>query len=410
LFERILFMANANCSSLNNAFTQSAIRISPEIQQRTYGKNLIVDKAPHGVWPDGLSDTVNVLTVERSITTGTNDGDAWDAVIPTNAGDNASCLPTTVGLASGQTQRQMSITRRAIQSDDICLELLRNDFEIGRQLDITFNGMSQALQWELEKNAINQYIWNSSSLINCQPNGFSAIKTGAQYFDTVTPPTSILTQGFLDEIYDQYVRDTNGEGSVGQVDAAYVYGLVTEQTTSRSLIRDNADIRQDIRYAFTGDKLESELLKPYGVGRSFGNFAHVVCNHMPRFDYVNGAYVRRNFYDGTVSTTKGVAPRINPLYLAAEYTTSFIWNPYVWKMLVPGEINAPGGNTQFTTPNYFPAQFKWLNIPDKVCNPDGTIGFFRAVAAMAAMPLHPEYGWVILHQRAIPPQNFQNYT
>jgi len=93
---------------------------------------------------------------------------------------------------------------------------------------------------------------------------------------------------------------------------------------------------------------------------------------------------------------------VNPLYAAAQYEASIIFNPRVFEWLVPGAINSPGGTVRYSTPDYFPANFTWKNIPDRVCNPDGTIGFFRSVLASASMPVHTEYGYVFLHLRCGP--------
>lgn len=405
-------MANELCSALDSLFTSEAGRIASEIQQRLSGKNVVLDHIEKGPWEDGMGDIVNVLTVERSFTTGTNDDDTWAAVAPSEAGDNGVCLPDVVSVTTGQTQRQMQLYRRAIESPDICLELLRPGFSITNQLDITYQQLTNGLQWELEKHAINEYIRLSGNLVNVNSvDQGSTITTGAAGFDTTYVPDAVLDQGFLDAIYYQMDREVCGDGAMGLAEGQNIYTLLCEPETSQSLKRDNAEIRQDLRYAFQGDKMESELLRPYGVGgRSYGNFAHVISNKMPRYDFVDGEYVRRNYWDISPATTKGVAPKVSSLYLNAEFTTSFIFNPKVYRWLTPGVLNAPGGNTKFTTPNYFPTQFEWKNIPNRECNPDGTIGFFRGLMAAASMPLHPNYGWVILHQRAVPTVQYRSHS
>jgi hypothetical protein len=44
-------------------------------------------------------------------------------------------------------------------------------------------------------------------------------------------------------------------------------------------------------------------------------------------------------------------------------------------------------------------EFKWLNIRDTADNPDGTIGYFRAVLSSGSKPVFPEWGYVIRHAR-----------
>ncbi len=111
--------------------------------------------------------------------------------------------------------------------------------------------------------------------------------------------------------------------------------------------------------------------------------------------------MRKNYWHKT-GTTNGFKWTLNPGYISAQYTVSIIFNPKVYKWLVPGALNSPGGMARFSTPNYFPATVEWKNIPNRDCNPDGTIGFYRAVLAMAAQPLHPNYGYVILHKVCSP--------
>jgi hypothetical protein len=50
-------------------------------------------------------------------------------------------------------------------------------------------------------------------------------------------------------------------------------------------------------------------------------------------------------------------------------------------------------------PVNYRGDFKWINYPDEVINPDGTIGFFRGVLASASKPIKPEFGYVILFKR-----------
>lgn len=390
----------SNCNVLNDLFTRESGRIAPTIQKRMVGKSIFLDHIKRGPFPDGMGYIINVLTVERSFSTA-NDGDAWTAVTPSTGSGNAACLPAVDTVGFGQTQRQFQLYRKALESSDICLEDLRTDFEIGQQLGASMDSLTGAVQWTLENHAINEYLAISGHLINVN-SALTESTNGT--FSIAFPPTSPLTQGVLDTVYNNMVRDTFGDGAFGRSGAAWVYALICSPETDRNLIRQNADIRQDYRYAFQGDQLNSPLLMPYGIDKSYGNYAHIIMPHMPRYDIVANAYVRRNYWVSS-STTKGLKWEVNPLYLAAQYEVSIIFNPKVYEWLVPGAINSPGGQARYSTPDYFPATFTWKNIPDRVCNPDGTVGFYRAVLASASMPVHPEYGYAFLHLRCSPPLN-----
>jgi hypothetical protein len=47
--------------------------------------------------------------------------------------------------------------------------------------------------------------------------------------------------------------------------------------------------------------------------------------------------------------------------------------------------------------------FKWKNIITPDTNPDGTIGYFRAILSSGSKPVRPEWGYVIRHLRASTP-------
>ena len=402
-----------SCETLNSLFTNESGRIAPEIQRRLDGKNVFIDQIEKGPWDDGMGDIVNVLTVERSFASGVTDDAPWSPIAPATPGDNGSCLPQTYQMTFGQTQRQMQLYQRSLESPDICLELLRPGFSLTQQLDLTFQSLTGGLAWELEKQAVNQYIANSNQLICVNSiTGVSnaIINTGSQGFDLAYPPNATLDQGWLDYWYYEMDREVCGDGAIGMADGQNIYALVTDAETSRNLKTQNPDIRQDLRYAWDSrGRDESPLTMPYGIsGRAYGNFSHLISQKMPRYDIINGQYVRQSYWLVSPGATKGNAPVVNPSYLNAEFSTTFIFNPKVYKWLIPGMLNSPGGDMGYTTPNYFPAQFQWKNILDRTCNPDGTIGFYRGRMAMAPMPLHPSYGWVFLHQRSIPPVMYFN--
>lgn len=397
------------CSTLtlNDLFTRDSGRIVPTIERRMVGKNILLDRIKRGPFPDGMGYILNVMTVERSFTSDADDA-AWTNVTPSTGSGNAACLPAASVLSTGQTLRQFQLARKAIESPDICLEDLRTDFQLAQQLGITVDMFGKAIQWELEKQAINQQMANSNFWITANSGFQNYITTARQSFDNLLPPTSGLTQGMLDRVYMALARDSFGDGSSAMSDGVPAYALITSPETSRSLIKDNPDIRQDFRWAWEGMKEKSELIRPYGVNRSYGNFIHCPYPKMPRYDLVNGVFVRRSYWDTTPTTTKGTAPVVNSLYLAAQYEVSIVFNEKVFEWLVPGAIDSPGGNARFSTPDYFPATVTWKNIPHRDCNPDGTIGFYRAVLAMAAKPVHPEYGYIILHKKCDPLLNETN--
>lgn len=89
---------------------------------------------------------------------------------------------------------------------------------------------------------------------------------------------------------------------------------------------------------------------------------------------------------------------VNDAYFTAEYEDSYIYHQDVMKVLIPRPLTSAGSNVTFNA-NTYRGDFKWLNIQDRVENPDGSWGFFRGVLASASKPGRNQFGYVIRHRR-----------
>ena len=192
------------------------------------------------------------------------------------------------------------------------------------------------------------------------------------------------------------VRDGAGTNAMGRENGAPVFMLICGAETSESLIRLNADIRQDFRYA-----KPNELLAPLGIERSYGGFYHSVDAYPPRFRLVttttNNKLIRTYPFKKN-TTTKGTSYDINSAYEDAGYELSYIFHQDVMRSVVPSPINT--ANKMGFNPQNYRGEFKWVNILDRQSNPDGNVGYFRGVCASGARPVFPQYGYAILHKRA----------
>ena len=88
---------------------------------------------------------------------------------------------------------------------------------------------------------------------------------------------------------------------------------------------------------------------------------------------------------------------MNSEYDTAGYEAAYVIHPDVMESQIPAPLSGAGGVT-FNATNY-KGDFKWLNIPDVLLNPDGNIGFFRGVLASASKPIKTDFGFVILFKR-----------
>ena len=336
------------------------------------------------------------------------------------------------GVTFGQKLRQYSLQWASVDSPDIALEDLRFAVKRREQLSNIMDVLTDttSLIWQdryrqlyteqvaLEGNLVipssstigilavksdgsNAYSLNTTDLVgvyNAVTNG-----VGTASGNTYTPatvsvlPQSQLTQGILKRLYMKLIRDGAGVNAMGRENGAPVFMLICGAETSENLIRLNADIRQDFRWA-----KPNELLTPLGIERSYGGFYHSIDPYPPRFNVFDASpdkLVRVFPFRREVApnTTKGYAYNINPTYETATYEISYIFHQDVFRSVVPSPI-AAGNKLEYNAQNYR-GEFKFVNILDRQYNPDGNVGYFRGVLASGARPVFPQYGYVILHSR-----------
>ena len=367
-------------------------RIGPDIYRRTLNMSPWLKLIKQEEFPEEMGQIISVLTYERSVPTYPL---TWQNVGMSSGQTGGTCLPPTTEVDWAQTLLQYQLQHMALQSPPLCVNDLRVAFKRKEQLTNMMYVLTEnsAYAWinryrdEYERIAGHQVICASGF-----PDG-----TGAGF--PLTVPTATLTQGTLRYFYMKLNRDGGSLNPLDRENGRPVYGLITDAETSENIIKENVDIRQDYRFS----SRVNELLAPLGVERSYGGFFHIIDDLPARWDFVAGAWVRRYPYV-SVPATQGNKAEIDPVYEQAAYTDSIIFHNDVMISLVPTPITAPGGNTRFD-PVTYRGEFKWLNIPHQTDNPDGTIGFFRAIFMQGTKPVIPNFAYVFRHLRCDTPQD-----
>lgn len=108
------------------------------------------------------------------------------------------------------------------------------------------------------------------------------------------------------------------------------------------------------------------------------------------------AYISESLWDGKKTGTSRWV--VNPAYFTAEYEDSYIYHQEVMKVLIPRPLTNAGSSVSFNAQTYR-GDFKWMNIQDRIENPDGSWGFFRGLLASASKPGRNQFGYVIRHRR-----------
>ena len=381
-------LTTADCVAINTAIVRESGRIGPEIYNRIVLSEPWVALTPSDVWPDEMGLIQTNLTFERMLPA--NDDETWTDVAVSDGSSN-NCLPPTEKLTWGQTLRTWNLQKIAKETEDFCIEDLRSAFQLGKMLTQYTSGLAGVTQKVWANRNRNEYVRLSSHKVTER----SILDLDASSFNAASPPTSRLTNGTLEQIYNRLIGEGAAGSAIGMSGAnTPVFTLITDNTTHRDLMRQDSALRTDFNFAYMGSGAKSPLIQPLGTGGSYDGFMHVVDYNQPRYDIQGGVYVRVPRYKPAEATTKGVKRDLNPAYDTAPYADHIIHVPSVYTRRIPKPISTPGGRFRFDPVNYM-GEFKWMNILDRVCNPDGTIGFFRAIFSSGSEPVHPEYGYVV---------------
>ena len=370
--------------TLNDNFVREQNRIGEKIYARSLNKSPWLKLIPKETWPDGMSDTLLSITGERNLP---DDTDTWENVV--NDG-NGNCVPTEYAVGSGFTERQYTMQRKALVSDNVCVDTTRNAFRAREQTRIMFNNLTRAVAYVWKRKAMLGYTENAQQKMIAT----HGLPTNPGSFPGVAPTTK-LTSRILSSIYENLHAENAAEdgGSLGMVNGRPQYILITDAMTSDDLMRETAN--KDA-FLYNPSRVP-ELLQPLGVERAFLGFYHMIETLPPRYTFSGGVFTEIAPFT-KVATNKGTKLVINEAWRAAPYQDSFVFLPSVISLVVPQPISTQGSKTQWNPQSYM-GDFKWLNIQDRTDNPLGTIGFYYALLQCAVKPCLPEFGYVIRHLR-----------
>lgn len=406
-----------------NAFLVSESgRINYDIYTRYQHASPWISQPRKVAWPEGMGETIDNIMWERPYIA--NDGtptgaeelaalgaDSWGAMGFSAGGDTGNCIPPVDNVKFSQTLRRTSLYQKAIHSPKFCVT------------DLLYAGKREAqmraVEWGLGDMVRLYWVrWNRDGFTKWARKYVAegsltnyTDESDDRYFPPVAP-TSRLTNGILDHFYNLLMLEQGYRHSVSTQNGRPIYGLITDQFTSRFLIRGDDAIREDFRYA-EPDK----LLTPLGVTHTYNGFIHMIDDMPPRFNF-NAALASDSgsefgASDYTDPWTE-VPPHIfeaqedgsfrkevNPAWLTAEYQDSYIYVKDAYQLRVPGSITSVS-RAKFD-PQKFMGDFFWqnqinLDTQSEAYNPDGTIGRFRAVMKAGVEAINPHVMFVIRHK------------
>lgn len=390
------------CTAITDYLVRETGRFLPgEIYGRMFATSPWISFMKRGTFPGGLSETINLLTYERTAPVSTIN-DSWASVTVSDGALGGACVPTPVTVGFGSTTRSFNLKRLALQGPDFCAEEFRSVFDLRLQLDRMADILAEytRLAWEdRNRHEYFRLVANKVVVNGCGPNATNTTTEATTY--PATQPLQTLNFGLLDFWRIRLLRDgaARGPGALYN-NGSPILKVLASQETIGALIRDNDDMRNDIRWADSGRGEMATLVKAFGVNHTYGGFAFFADPYPRRFTYSGGTFTEVGAFT-TSAATKGTKYVLNPNWLVAPYEETFIFDEEVMHQLVPQPIVAPQPMFRFD-PVKYAGDWEMKNIPDRTCNISGNIIFPYGILAAGSMPVHPERGVAFVHLRCNP--------
>jgi hypothetical protein len=377
-------------ANLNEIFARDAERIQGDIYhiQRDQGRVSALIKKE--TLPEGMGYNFTTPVIQRSNRTG---GAGW-VEVQAEDGTGNNCTPTPGVTTSAIDILSWSAEKRVEKSDVICLDDAWSAYNFTEQVTRKREEFVATIV-DLWEDADKDHFFKAA--------GHKIVFNGSlTEGNSTTMPASAATyqinQDLLDSIRSRGLRDGMGKEPYAMRDGGPVLPLILSDEAHRTLIKGDASIREDFRFAEMGKGVEgATLLKAWSVDKSYGGFMHIIDTKMPRFNFTGGAWVPVPFYT-TASATIGTKLVLNPAYLTAEYEDAYVWHPDVVHRLTPKTRSSVGADTKFAGFGYN-GEVVWRNIPNVDDNLMENQGFWAAQLYAAWKPIKVQYGYVVRFKR-----------
>ena len=375
---------------------QDASRLVNRVETIKRAQGRISALIEKGEIPEGAGYNYNSVLYQRSVSTG---GSGWQAIAQENGTSN-NCVMNPATVTPALNLISWAAEAQQKRSQMICFEDLRRAYNVREQLDFTHENFAREIvdTWEDRDNLA--FFTNA---------GYKVIANASlsQNFNSaqmpLTPPTTRAIQGILDNIYERLSNDGACEEPYAMADGQPLIPAIMSQQQHRNIIKEDASTRQDFNYADMGKGMAATLLKGWGGDmKAYSGFQHIVNIRQPRYDWIGGAWVQRDYYT-TAAATIGTAAVVNPAYTNAAYEDIYLWHKQVVYRHMPNPGSSYGAGTSFD-PVKWNGAVVWVNVKNTDTssaeyNPLGDRGRYYCALQAGYRPLKTQYGYAIRVQR-----------
>ena len=286
-------------ATISDWLTENAPQISTNINQKVMAAPTPwITLYRQEYWEDEKSRTKKTFQFDRAMIVDGADEVEWadmtNAVTFNDAHANHQAasdnIPPSDNIFFGQTLREYNLQWKSIWGPEMNVEAMRDKFIRSQQMGACVKALADQGReyWidrkrsEYKRIADNLVVLNSGFVLDGGDYGKSAfpVASGSSHTDA-----SILTNGFLDEIYEYLNHQGAGGDALGSANAGSVYSLITSPRQSRRLIMADPDVREDFRYSSQNEKLLGSMKTKW----SYNGWAHSLDETCERWEYLNEA-------------------------------------------------------------------------------------------------------------------------
>lgn len=384
------YFDTSSCAAISEWLLVESGRIGPEAYTRGRETEPIwlglIDQKP---WHDNMGLIISNTIYERA---GLTTPPVWNNMTISNGNQQPqACLPAVTVVNSATTQQQYQRAWLALESAPLCLYDLVVANEPRRALQAFVDNLTANATYVRKERVRSEYERVCYHKVIVAPG----LPEDTVDFPLVQP-TSPVTFGVLRQYYRQLQRESNGTTGVNKLAVntrgAEQFIFVSSGETIENAVKGDGSIRDDFRWSTRVD----ELLGAFDNKFCYGGFIMWEDAFPPRYNWSGSDFVRIPEYVATAATI-GQALEINPAWSSAQFEVSYIFHPDVMCSRVP-DPKQSFGDVKYMAQNYS-LEFRWVNEWMRDCNPDKTIGWFRAIGIHATEPIFGQFGYALMALR-----------
>jgi hypothetical protein len=368
--------------------------MTPILKRRTFPKSIWMSLIRRGTLPNEMGEQLTALVYERSAPTDAEP--VWSDLTITDSAEGGLCLPPATKIPIASTTRTFGPKRRVLEGPDICNIDIRPAVDLYNQLQSVAGVLGDYARIEWEIHDRHEYFRLCQTKVSVTDCGEGTFTTTMATTYPATCPTQPLSWSNIDTYKIYLLQDGAGAEALLRSDGAPVGILITGFETAGNLIRQNHNIREDIRFSNEANL----LIKSFGISYAYDGVTVLRDPANRRFSCADGAFTEIPAYV-LEAASKGQKAVIRSAWRTASIEESFWFDPNVFTQLMLEPPTAPAPDFRFNPVDYT-GMVKLYNIADRICNPDGNVVFHRMHLAAASYPVEPERGVAFAHLRCDP--------